>query len=126
MTWLIGIAANLLGPKLARFAKPVTIGFLVVAAVLVLWGGWSLLKHSIIKTHDLEQNQKVIENTAAANSNAADERAIDKTRVAEEKKETQDAIDHAKATGANPRAAYYHCIELQQRARKAGSPTPDC
>lgn len=110
----------------AQNARRAAIGALIIVVIVAAILLWQCVKASIIETHDLKQNEKVITNTAAANSNAANERAVDKTRVAAEKRETQEAIDHAKANGRDPRAAYYACVQLQQRARQAGGPTPDC
>lgn len=104
------------------------VGGLISLLVIVgiLFGGWQLVKHNIIKKHDLEQEAQIAKQKGEADSTAGDERSTDVTRVRRETDELKETINAAKAEGRDPRAAYYACVQLQQSARAANKPVPAC
>jgi hypothetical protein len=98
----------------------------LLGALLIVWGGWSLIKGRIIKTHDLEQELGIAKQKGEADSTAGDERSTDVTRVRRETDELKETVDEASSEGRDPRAAYYACVQLQQSARAANKPVPSC
>jgi hypothetical protein len=124
VTWLIGLALKAGIPL--RFAKGAVIGILIVALVVGLGVGKCAYDKSIIEEHDAEREATIAKDDKKADNNAAVQRRVDDARVTSEKEEIKDAIAEAQATGSDPRAAYYHCIALQQQARKRGQPSPNC
>lgn len=74
----------------------------------------------------LKGNVKALEKKNKADAGAATSRVQDATRTVIEERELKEAIDEAKSQGRDPRAAYYECVRVQQRARKAGNPAPAC
>lgn len=98
----------------------------LIGALLIVWGGWSLIKGRIIKAHDLEQELGIAKKKGEADSTAGDERSTDVTRVRREADELKETVNAAKSEGRDPRAAYYACVQLQQSARAANKPVPAC
>lgn len=126
MAALIAIVEGWLGPKFAGFAKPLI--YLVVALLLALavWGAFKLHDRKVIATHDAHQEAVTAKADKQADNHAADQRVMDVSRQIDEKTQTQEAINEAHRTGADPRAAYYQCVRAQQSARAAGKPSPKC
>jgi mannitol-specific phosphotransferase system IIBC component len=123
MGFLIGLVPAFV-PE--RFRKAAAIAAIVLAGLAAFFLAKHLYDRSVIKAHDNEQAARVAKADKKADNKAADERRVDDARVADEKQEIKDAIEGAKATGGDGRAAYYHCVELQQRARRERKPSPDC
>jgi len=117
------LAKSFIGPK---FAKAAAFGIIGLAVVLLAFGLWTCIKGNIISEHDMKQDAKVVAKTNKSTGKAIEERSSDTNRLDKERSETRKAVDHAKASGRDPRAAYYECVRVQQQARQAGRPTPTC
>ena len=123
MTLLFGWAASLIGP---RFAKPVTIAVLILLAVLAILAAKSCYDSSVIEDARRAGNAEAIELKAKADEHAAEARGHDQQRAATEAEQLKETVDEAVEQGADPRAAYYACLRLQQSARAANRPAPAC
>ncbi len=123
---ILTFVEGLLGPKFAKFAKPL----LYLALIASLVGVFGIAKCSydkkIIAAHDAKQTAATAVADKKADNHAADSRVIDISREQDEKIQTQGAIDNAKRNGTDPRAAYYDCVRKQQSARSRGQPSPAC
>lgn len=108
------------------FAKPLLIGAAIVLAVLMLSVGKCSYDRSVIRNHTNEQAAETAKADRKADATAADQRRLDDARANTERTEITDAIETARATGADPRAAFYECVRLQQAARKLGKPPAAC
>jgi hypothetical protein len=118
MTWLIGFAASLLGPKFGKFAKPVVFAILGLLLVAALWGGKCAYDKSIIEKHDA----KIIERAKPATDKAADERAKDTIAQAKNEEEAHNAVHSVPdAAPAGPS----HALACQ-RLRKLGRHPASC
>lgn len=109
----------------ARFAKAVAWIVIAIAAVLLIWLGWTLLKGQIIRDHDLGQALEQSEADRAADQNAAEQRRADDNRLANEASELGRAEANAQ-TDLDRRLARQRCIRLQQAARRDGREPPAC
>lgn len=124
IAWLVGFALKAGIP--AKAAKPLVIAALVIALCALMGGAKCAYDSRIIENHE---NKIGIQNERAdrkADNKAGDERVADKTRIQDEGRQIDEAIEQAEREGRDARAAYYHCVELQQAARRAGKPSPDC
>lgn len=123
---ILEFVEGLLGPKLAKYAKPL----IYLLGALLLVGGFFGLRachdSHVIKNYTNAQEAKTAKADKKADNHAADQRVIDTSREQDEKTQTQGAIDNAKRNGTDPRAAYYDCVRKQQSARRAGQPSPRC
>jgi hypothetical protein len=124
MGFLLGLALKLGIPS--RFAKGAVIAAIIGLAIALLGLGKCAYDRSIIKAHDAKQEAAVAKADRKADAKAAEQRRADDARSTAEDTEIKEAINEAKATGADPRAAYYKCVQLQQRARRDHKPPPDC
>lgn len=113
-----GIPSWLVKPLLA------VVGALLLLAVL--WGAKCTYDKHLIANHDNAQAAVTATADKQADDNAANSRVTDVTREQNEATQTQEAINAAKRSGADPRAAYYRCVQLEQSARHAGKPSPVC
>lgn len=118
--WLIGKGVS------AKLAKPLIFFGLFIAVAALLAGAKCAYDRSIIKAHDAERDAATAKADRKADTKAAEERRSDDARLTTETQEIKDAVDEAKRTGADPRAAYYACVRLQQSARARGEPPPNC
>lgn len=123
MTFLIGLAANLVG---ARFAKAFTYGALILLAVIALFTLKACYDASVVEEARRRGNAEAIELKARADEHAAEARGRDQGRAATEAEQLKETVDEAVEQGRDPRAAYYECVRLQQSARAAGRPAPAC
>jgi hypothetical protein len=82
--------------------------------------------HRVIAAHEAKQDAANAKADRKADAKAAEQRRVDDTRVTTETQEINNAVSEAKRTGADPRAAYYKCVRLQQRARAAKLVVPTC
>ena len=121
---LIGLALKVGIP--ARFAKIAVIASLVVLLVVGLGVAKCAYDRSVIKAHEAERDAATAKADRKADTKAAEERRSDDARLTTETQEIKDAVEEAKRTGADPRAAYYACVRLQQSARARGESSPDC
>ncbi|WP_300974855.1 hypothetical protein [Sphingomonas sp. LHG3406-1] len=110
----------------ARFAKPVLIGLAVVLLIAALGIGKCSYDRSVIRNHTANERAATAEADRKADTRAADQRRVDDARAHTERTEITDAIEEARSTGADPRAAYYECVSRQQAARRDGKPPADC
>lgn len=121
------LVARLIGLGVpAKAAKPL---LAVLAAILLLgalWGGKCAYDRNIIRNHDAKQDAANAKADRKADAKAAEQRRVDDTRSTAESTEIKEAIDEAKQAGTDPRAAYYKCVAVQQRARREHKPPPDC
>ena len=109
-----------------RFAKPVLIALAVVLLVVGLGVGKCAYDRSVIRDHTANERADTAVADRKADTTAAEQRRADDARATTERTEIKEAIDEARSTGADPRAAYYDCIRLQQAARKLGQPPARC
>ena len=124
MTWMIARLIGLGVP--ARLAKPL---LAVVGLVLVIGALWALRacdKRNIIADYTAGSEAKNAKADRKADAKAADERRADDARAVTESQEIKEAINEARQTGADPRAAYYACLVRLQAARRDGLPPPSC
>lgn len=124
--FLLTLVEGLLGPKFAKFAKPVIYLSLILIAVGAFFGMRAIYDHRIIAAHDAKLSVGTANADKQADDNAAVSRVTDVTREQNESIQTQEAINAAKRNGSDPRAAYYDCVRKQQSARSAGKPPPVC
>jgi hypothetical protein len=124
MTWLIGLALKAGIPT--KFAKPFVFAALAIGLLGLLWGAKCAYDRSIIKTHDAQREAQIAKVDRKADAKSAVERRADDARLTTETQEVKEAVNEARASGADPRAAYYKCIQLQQAARRSNQPPPDC
>jgi hypothetical protein len=124
MLSLIGIALKLGIPP--RFAKPAVIGAGIVLLLLAIFAAVKIHDHRVIATHEAKQDAANAKADRKADAKAAEQRRSDDTRITVETQEINNAVSEAKRTGADPRAAYYSCVGLQQRARAAKLVVPTC
>lgn len=108
------------------FARIIAYAALVLIIVGALWGAKCAYDSHIIGAHDAKQAAATAKADKNADDNAATSRVTDVTREQNEATQAQEAINEAKRTGADPRAAYYGCVRKQQSARSAGQPPPVC
>lgn len=123
---LLPIVEGWMGPNLAKYAKPLIWIVLAVLILLALWGGKCAYDRNLISSHDARQDAANSKADKKADDNSAVQRVTDVTRAQDEKTQTQEAINEARRSGADPRAAYYQCVQRQQSARRAGQPSPKC
>lgn len=123
--FLLTFVEGFLGPY-AKFAKPLIYAMLALILVGGLFGLKSCYDHKIIAAANNKQDASSARADTQADSTATNQIIIDNGRRTSESQETQHAIDHAKQTGADPRAAYYDCVRKQQSARRTGQPSPSC
>lgn len=92
----------------------------------MLWGLKSCYDSSVIENARNRGNIEALEDKAKADANASTSRTDAAVRAQAEGRELEEAINEARTEGRDPRAAYYECVRLQQQARTAGRPTPQC
>ena len=112
-----------LGEKGARVLAYVGLAMLVLA---LLGTAKCAYDRSVISRHEAKQEAATAKADRKADARAAEQRREDDARTSTEDKEIEEAINEARASGTDPRAAYYKCIQLQQAARKLGKPPADC
>ncbi|MGJ0508946.1 MAG: hypothetical protein ACR652_17820 [Methylocystis sp.] len=110
----------------ARFAKFAVIAALVMLLIVGLGVAKCTYDRSVINAHDAKRDAATAKADRKADEHAAVQRRTDDARLATETQEVKDAVEEAKRTGADPRAAYYACVRLQQSARARLQPPPDC
>jgi hypothetical protein len=126
MPWLLALVEGWLGPKFARFARPL---IYLVAALLLAFAALVAVKihdRRVVATANDRQGAANANADKHADDNAGDQRVTDALRLQDEKTKSQEAINEAHRSGADPRAAYYQCVRKQQAARHAGQPSPAC
>lgn len=110
---------------LARF-WPVAVGALVVAILLLAYCEGKDAGRSDAERSRLEGNVEALEDKGRADEKAAETRLQDAERANAEQTELKEAVTDAKATGGDPRRAYYDCLAKLQQARKSGGSAPTC
>ena len=110
----------------AKYARFVAYGALILALLLVLGVGKCTYDRAVIAKHDAKQEAATAKADRKADATAAVKRRADDARQATVATEIKEAVSDAKANGLDPRAAYYHCVQLQQAARRGGQPPADC
>lgn len=123
MTWLLTLATGWVGP---RFAKPLLIGVGALLLCLAIFAAVKLHDRRVIDTHEAKQDAANAKADRKADATAAEQRRVDDARLTTETQEVNNAVSEAKRTGADPRAAYYACVKLQQAARAANRVVPSC
>ena len=124
MNFLIALALKAGVPQ--RFAKAAVIAALVTILVAGLGVAKCSYDRNVIEHHEAKQEAATAKADRAADAKAADQRRTDDARTTAEAVEIKEAIDEAKRSGADPRAAYYECVRRQQAARRTGQPSPEC
>jgi hypothetical protein len=125
MTWLIGFAASLLGPKFEKFAKPVVFAVLGLLLVAALWGGKCAYDKSVIEKHDAKQEAATAKADRKADTTAAIQRRADDARIVQETHELKEAQNGA-TNDLDRRLAFQRCLRLQQAARRDAKQPPSC
>lgn len=108
-----------------RFVRPVAWGVTIIGAVLLLWGGWALVKSSIISTHETKRELKQERADRKADTKVGEMRRQDDARQRQERQELEGAVNHA-TSDTDRRIAFHECLELQQRARRERRQPPTC
>ncbi|MFL6864101.1 MAG: hypothetical protein ACJ8DZ_13990 [Allosphingosinicella sp.] len=102
----------------------------IVAFMLLLGvfaGGWALIKHNIIATHDAKQDAANAKADRKADQKAAETRRVDDRRLTTEETQLEEVRENAKGlSAADRRRARYECIRLQQSARAEHRQPPAC
>jgi uncharacterized protein YqfA (UPF0365 family) len=124
LSFLTGLALKVGIPQ--RFAKVAVIAALFVGVIALLGIGKCTYDRSIVKQHDAKVEAQIAKADRKADAKAAEERRADDARAVTESQEIKEAINEARQTGTDPRAAYYACVRLQQAARRANKPPADC
>jgi uncharacterized membrane protein YccC len=122
--WLISLAAKLGIPP--QFRKAAVIGAGAVLLVLAIFAAVKIHDHGVIATHEAKQDAANAKADRQADAKAAEQRRTDDARTTEESQQVKEAVNDARSQGRDPRAAYYKCVELQQRARAAKLVVPAC
>jgi hypothetical protein len=122
IAWLAKAVAGTVGE---RFAKPAAWAIVIVGAGLILWGGWALLKSSIISTHETRRELRQSQADRTADTKVGEMRREDDTRLRQERQQLEGAADHA-TSDVDRRIAFHQCLELQQRARRERRQPPAC
>lgn len=118
--WLIGAGI----PE--RFAKPVLIAAGALLLLAALGVGKCTYDRAVVRNHTNAEAAKTATADRKADATAAEQRRVDDARANTERTEISNAIEVARSSGADPRAAYYLCVSRQQEARKLGKPPADC
>lgn len=124
MTWLLSLAAGIGIPE--QFRKAFVIGTAVVLLLLAMFAAVKIHDHRVIAEHQAQQDAANAKADRAADAKAAEQRRTDDARSTQEATQIKEAVNEARRNGTDPRHAYYECVRLQQAARRAGSPPPDC
>lgn len=123
IAFLASYAAKLVGP---RFAKPFLIAVAFLAVLAILGTAKCAYDRSVIEQHQAKQDAANAKADRKADAKAADQRRADDSRATTEAEEIKEAVNEARQTGADPRAAYYACVRLQQAARREHKPPASC
>lgn len=110
----------------AKLAKPLLYALGALLLVGAIFAAVKLHDHRVIAQHEATQDASNAKADRKADNQAADQRVADNARQTNETQEINNVVSEAKRTGADPRAAYYHCVELQQAARAANRVVPAC
>lgn len=124
MTWLISLALKLGIPD--RFAKLAVIAALLFGTLTILGIAKCSYDRNIVEKHDAKQEAATAKADRKADTKAAEQRRVDDSRSTAESTQIKEAIDEARHTGGDVRAAYYECVRKQQTARREHKPSPDC
>lgn len=124
MTWLLSLATGIGIPQ--RFAKAAVIATGIVLLLLAVFAAVKIHDHRVIAQHEAKQDAANAKADRKADAKAADQRRADDARLAQETQEANNAVTEARRNGADPRSAYYRCVELQQAARAANRVVPTC
>jgi heme exporter protein D len=124
MMWLVSLATGIGIPP--RFAKYAVIAAGVVLLGLAILAAVKIHDHRVIAAHAAKQDAANAKADQKADAKAAEQRRTDDARVTTETQEINNAVSEAKRAGTDPRAAYYKCVSLQQRARAAKLVVPAC
>jgi hypothetical protein len=116
MTWLIQIAASLVGKEFARLAVYAALAFALIAAAFILKAGYD---RRLTRQHDAQQSVGAAKTNAAAHQTAATERADDLIRNAEDERKRREAIETAPVGAPDAATIQLGC----ERLRQAGIPT---
>lgn len=121
---LIGLVTGLGVPS--QFAKPLlaVVGSLLLLGVL--WGSKCAYDRHVISAHEAKQDAANAKADRKADQKAAEQRRADDSRLQTETQEIKDAVQKAGSDPAARRAAYYKCVQLQQRARASGQQPANC
>lgn len=123
-TFLLNLVGGLGIPS--QFRKAFVIGMGVLLLLLAIFAAVKIHDHRVIKQHQAAQDAANAKADRKADARAADQRRQDDARTTAEAQEINNAVSQAKRTGGDARAAYYKCVELQQRARAAKRVVPSC
>jgi hypothetical protein len=123
-----GLASLLAGAGVAqRFARPLAIGSLAIAAIALLATGKCAYDRSIVSALDDRRDAELAGPARRADDQAATERRAEDSRTVQEVQQIEKVIkDAPHAPLSDARRDYYRCVRLQQQARAAGDPPPAC
>lgn len=123
--FLISFVEGLLGPKFARFAKPLIYLLLALLVLGALWGAKCSYDKHLISAHDSKQDASNAKADRRADQGAAVQRRNDDNRLAVEAQQLKEAQSNAH-TDTDRSLARFKCIRLQQAARASNSVVPAC
>jgi hypothetical protein len=126
MTWLIGFAASLLGPKFERFAKPVVFGLLAVLIVGALWGGKCAYDSHVIAQHAAKEEAKQAKRERKADANLEQQKDRDAAAAEQRQQEIDDATRNIPDQAPSARQRARACLELRRQAKAHRRPEPAC
>jgi hypothetical protein len=115
---ILTFVEGLLGPKFAKFAKPLIYLVLILVAVGGFFGLKALYDHSVVSHHE----QKIERRAAPATNKAADERANDTITNTKNEEEMHNAIAAQPDQPIAPTSRARACLQL----RRAGRSSPAC
>jgi heme exporter protein D len=110
----------------AKLAKPLLYAVGALLLLLAVFAAVKLHDRRVIAQHQAQQDASNAKADRKADQQVAEQRRADDARQTNETQEINNAVSEAKRTGADPRAAYYHCVQLQQAARAAKRVVPAC
>lgn len=123
MTWLLSLIMGAGVP--AKLARPVLYAIAAVMLLGALWGAKCAYDKRVIATHEAKQEASTAKADRKADTNAAEQRRADDSRIVNESDQLGKAQANAK-TDLDRRLARNRCIRLQQAARRDGKLAPTC
>lgn len=100
-----------------KFAKPITIAALVIAAVSLLGVAKCAYDKSVVANALNEANVDALETNNQANENAANARLEDRAAIDEMERELNDAIDEAEPSLPSAASIALNCARLRAFGR---------
>lgn len=97
-----------------RFARPLAILMLLFAIIVAGWVMKGVYDRRLIANHSAAEDARTAITNSAAHNDAADQRARDTIRIAEDERNRLDAIVSAPVGVPSPAAVRLNCERLRQ------------